>query len=908
MRILMVLLLMGVLKLSLTAQLIYFSCIDDTSTGRWSDIFELNLTDCSFNQICSKEIYGDFSIRPITNEWVLIEIRLQLGWYNMNKCKRLNWGGTILPSYSKFTYHQESDKYGYIWCIGESGIIKVNPPSLFYEFKGPVDFPRFSFGRSTFLDGKFYVHSVESSNPFQSLIIEIDTLNTLSTRVVSVIPSNNITDLLFAVHNSCGDNKLIASNGHEFYEVNIRTGVLTFLCRMNFPSNYFRTKEGSSTWNYDPRDCDVFIDLDINNSSGDMKNGFINRYVCRDDLPWLSDSDLDVFSDYGTMDSIVIKLLNPLDGQAEEILFQNGFNINGSVFLNGVVLTPLSNATNDSFELAVKSLRYKNTSCIITEGTRFIEFVTYKNGITDTAYCRLIAEGPFYFAGFNAQISICENDAPVSLSKLLGHCHTSGGTWLPSLSNYGMFDPGLDAPMDYFYIVGDSVCGYDTAVINIQMFDIPLFQFPNDTSLCFGDSLVLSVIKNGENFLWSDGSTGDQLVVKNEGLYWLELINANQCAFRDSIFVFFNQPNEIKKDVYICSNQTLNYNGKFYKAGDIILDTLNSLTKCDTLLELHVVGIPVPAPNLIADTLLCKDAMTIIRTDKFYSSYQWSTLDMNSTILAGPGFYQLTVTDQNNCSNSVSIWIKEIPEINYLAEATDPLCAEDKGRINMSISSGGIPPFRYFLNGAESSNGRFNNLNPGQYISQILDAKGCSVSDTFVILPGSSIDVQIPDKIELEAGSSELLKFIVSGGILSGISFQPDINILREGSDGLRIIASEDMVYEVKFEDINGCIITRKIQINVKRDEGLYIPNAFTPNGDQINDIWEPYIGTEYRLIQASIYNRWGERVYHSTTSSKWDGRCHDAPCLPGVYIYILELKDSKNKIKISKGSLTLIR
>lgn len=91
----------------------------------------------------------------------------------------------------------------------------------------------------------------------------------------------------------------------------------------------------------------------------------------------------------------------------------------------------------------------------------------------------------------------------------------------------------------------------------------------------------------------------------------------------------------------------------------------------------------------------------------------------------------------------------------------------------------------------------------------------------------------------------------------------------------------------------------------------LFIPNAFSPNRDAINDIFLPRIafsciGGGY---QMKIYNRWGEAVFQSYDIMKgWDGSIREQPADAGVYHYVVRYRDNKGKDQASKGTLTLLR
>ncbi|HEY1872468.1 MAG TPA: gliding motility-associated C-terminal domain-containing protein, partial [Chitinophagaceae bacterium] len=93
----------------------------------------------------------------------------------------------------------------------------------------------------------------------------------------------------------------------------------------------------------------------------------------------------------------------------------------------------------------------------------------------------------------------------------------------------------------------------------------------------------------------------------------------------------------------------------------------------------------------------------------------------------------------------------------------------------------------------------------------------------------------------------------------------------------------------------------------VKVVGGIYVPNAFTPNGDGKNDYWRiPYldIGLD---AEVSVFNRWGQLVYHVEGSTvSWDGNFSGTPQPTGVYVYLIRFK--QNKFPQMKGTFTLIR
>jgi gliding motility-associated-like protein len=99
-----------------------------------------------------------------------------------------------------------------------------------------------------------------------------------------------------------------------------------------------------------------------------------------------------------------------------------------------------------------------------------------------------------------------------------------------------------------------------------------------------------------------------------------------------------------------------------------------------------------------------------------------------------------------------------------------------------------------------------------------------------------------------------------------------------------------------------------KDSIIIKVVPTLYIPNCFTPNDDNLNDIFKPeYAG--YTDIELLIFDRWGEQIFKTTElHGGWNGKRKDAPCQIGVYTYKLTATDY-NKQTIEKiGHVTLLR
>ena len=118
-----------------------------------------------------------------------------------------------------------------------------------------------------------------------------------------------------------------------------------------------------------------------------------------------------------------------------------------------------------------------------------------------------------------------------------------------------------------------------------------------------------------------------------------------------------------------------------------------------------------------------------------------------------------------------------------------------------------------------------------------------------------------------------------------------------------------DQVYVVKVTNENGCFAYDTVKVSVFPEVVALMPNAFTPNGDGIDDELIPIYAGFRRLDYFFIYNRWGEKVF--TTNLMyigWDGTFNSKPCEVGTYVYYISGIDATGNAFIKKGDVILLR
>jgi gliding motility-associated-like protein len=111
---------------------------------------------------------------------------------------------------------------------------------------------------------------------------------------------------------------------------------------------------------------------------------------------------------------------------------------------------------------------------------------------------------------------------------------------------------------------------------------------------------------------------------------------------------------------------------------------------------------------------------------------------------------------------------------------------------------------------------------------------------------------------------------------------------------------------------LNGCetgVTYRVLVFPPCSEKNLQIPNAFTPNGDSVNDVFEAVPHEGFEVVHSlNIFNRWGEKIFSETgANARWDGKIDGVPAPSDVYIWILEV-DCSGSLTPVKGNVTLLR
>lgn len=121
---------------------------------------------------------------------------------------------------------------------------------------------------------------------------------------------------------------------------------------------------------------------------------------------------------------------------------------------------------------------------------------------------------------------------------------------------------------------------------------------------------------------------------------------------------------------------------------------------------------------------------------------------------------------------------------------------------------------------------------------------------------------------------------------------------------------TESGLYSQRYQTILGCDSIYTLDLRVRGEVGIYLPNVFSPNEDGINDQIQPYLSDQnIDFLQWQVFDRWGNLVFQSSNPNEpWDGTYRGKPCPAGVYAYQLDLEIIGCQKTKRMGDITLIR
>jgi PKD repeat protein len=245
-------------------------------------------------------------------------------------------------------------------------------------------------------------------------------------------------------------------------------------------------------------------------------------------------------------------------------------------------------------------------------------------------------------------------------------------------------------------------------------------------------------------------------------------------------------------------------------------------------------------------------------------------------------------------------------------------CTQDEG---FTLRAGVQPSAAVLVTGPDyQSEGTLHNgLQPGEYLITAQTENGC-FADSLTAIPAVdelTAAITSDDSLRIELGESFPLAVDVNLAEAT-IAWLP-AEFVEEPDQALttaRPLRSGALI--VRVEDDRGCTVldTILIGVDINRERGVFIPNAFTPNGDGTNDVFMVRSSNPGLVGVPSfrVYGPGGDLVFErqdgepNESPHGWDGRFRGQPAQAGVYVYVAELRYIDGEVLLKKGDVTLIR
>lgn len=184
----------------------------------------------------------------------------------------------------------------------------------------------------------------------------------------------------------------------------------------------------------------------------------------------------------------------------------------------------------------------------------------------------------------------------------------------------------------------------------------------------------------------------------------------------------------------------------------------------------------------------------------------------------------------------------------------------------------------------------------GNYNVLISTPDTCFISETYLVSDNLLQQLRIAPDTSICTGDSLILAPAIRG-----------VDYDWNGRNTSFVKVYNPGIYTINASSANGC--SRNFTVNVHAQNcGVFIPNAFTPNGDGKNDLFRIPAGVKIEMESFSIYDRWGNLVFFTNNRyGEWDGNYRGRESASGVYIYVIKGKKENKETEI-KGFVTLIR
>lgn len=375
--------------------------------------------------------------------------------------------------------------------------------------------------------------------------------------------------------------------------------------------------------------------------------------------------------------------------------------------------------------------------------------------------------------------------------------------------------------------------------------------------------------------------------------------------------------------LFVCPGESINYEGVDLVAGQIQAFSLLSEAGCDSVVTVNVSEIAVPTTNLnlsvcpgstttyngqslgggdqeqfvFTSSLGCDSLVNVIVAEVIPESIELTlqacpgeNVIYNSEEIPPGQTRQYIFQSVAGCDSMVTVTASSFPSLSFNLETTASCADESTGSVRAIDITGSAQAAEYRVNDqAFSTDPLWTAQSIGTSTYIIRDQNGCTYEQSFVIpsVPGIELG-EASDLFPCAAGSLEISPQVLLED-QTGLQYQ-----WEDGSAAPTLLVDSPGTYEVTIS--NACeSVVQQVVVEPEfegRDQAFYVPNAFSPNEDGLNEELRVFAAPEVILQSFDLYifDRWGNQIFSSDQIEQgWDGRLQGRMLDPAVFVWLME-------------------
>lgn len=427
--------------------------------------------------------------------------------------------------------------------------------------------------------------------------------------------------------------------------------------------------------------------------------------------------------------------------------------------------------------------------------------------------------------------------------------------------------------------------------INVQFNAMPVDAL-QDVTACISSPPTLNAGNNGSTFVWSTSATSQSITPTSSGTYSVTVTTPANCSAVFDAIVDLAPAITVSlgNDTSVCQGQSITLNagtpGSTYlwstgattqtivanTAGTYSVTVGNGFCSASDALVLATVAAPV---DVLQNITQCVDQPAVLNAGNPGCTYAWNTGAATQTLSVGTsGTYTVTVTNPTGCTGNFDavVQMTQPPVVNLGMDTV--LC---EGQV-LVLDAGNTGATYSWNNGSSAQT--LNVHQAGTYTVSVNN--GCTRSDAIAVFFNPS-PAHMAVK-EFHTCLDDEPRYVVIDAGNHGSRFD-----WSTGATTQVIMASAYGWYYVHVTNAYDCSGSDSARVVEYCPATIFIPNTFTPNGDDINDIFLP-LGKSIATMQLLVFDRWGEQIFASDDPEMgWDGTYKGEFVKNDMYIWRLQ-------------------